>query len=483
VETPLFPAYTVLIVDDEENAVRMMTNALRLGGLMQVIPCGDSREVMNILSEKEVGVVLLDLTMPNLPGDLLLPSIVEQFPDMPVIVVTGVNEVDMAVKCMRLGAFDYLAKPFEAQRFVSSVKRALELRELRAEYASLKEGLFSHELRHPEAFSAILTNSPKMFSVFRFAESICNTGKPILVIGETGVGKELMARAIHSMSGRSGVFVAVNVAGVDDSVFSDTLFGHVRGAFTGAESVRPGLFEQAFDGTIFLDEIGDLAMASQVKLLRLLQEREYFPLGSDVPKHAEARIVLATNRNLEKMVEEGRFRSDLYYRLQVHLMRIPPLRDRLEDIPLLLDHFLDEASRVLSKTKPTIPREVTNLLATYSFPGNIRELESMVYAAVGRHEAGRLSVDAFRNAVEKERNAKLDADIPLDGRPPILLRTDVFPTLKETTEFLVREAMRRSGGNQTLAAELLGITPSGINKRLKRAEGKIKASLEPELDI
>lgn len=459
----------VLVVDDEIPILRSIVGVLCSAGIGNSIECQNSGEVMALLAKEPVGVVLLDLIMPHLTGEHLLPQIVERYPDVPVIVITGANDVNTAVRCMKLGAFDYMVKPVEGQRLVSGVKRALEFRELRRDYTLLKDRVFAQELQHPEAFDAILTNSPKMQAVFHFTETIAGTVKPVLITGESGAGKELISRAIHTLSGRTGPFVAVNVAGVDDNVFSDTLFGHVRGAFTGADAIRPGLVERASGGTIFLDEIGDLSPASQVKLLRLLQESEYFPLGADLPKISTARLLLATNKDLDELVAADRFRPDLHYRLQIHQVHLPPLRERLEDLPLLLAHFLEESAVILGKTKPTPPRELTILLGTYAFPGNIRELEAMVYAAVSRHTSGKLSMESFKQHIEKARQARpSDLQTPQDRRTPLRLSPEVFPTLKEAAEFLVTEALKRSKGNQSIAAELLGITPSALNKRLSR---------------
>ncbi len=460
----------VLVVDDEPSIVRAVVSRLQAGGFAGCAGCVDSREVMGILSARQVGMVLLDLSMPHLSGESLLHQIVEQFPDVPVVMNTGSNEVATAVRCIKVGAYDYLVKPVEMPHLLATVKRALELRELRHEYSQLKEQVFTPALHHPEAFAAILTASSRMQAIFRFIETISGTSKPVLVTGESGVGKELISRAIHTLSGRSGPFVAVNVAGVDDNVFSDTLFGHIRGAFTGADAVRPGLLEQASAGTIFLDEIGDLSPASQVKLLRLVQEGEYFPLGADLPKASHARLLVATNKNLDALSASGGFRADLYYRLQIHQVQIPPLRERLEDLPLLIDHFLHESAAMLGRPKPTPPRELATLLATYSFPGNIRELEAMVYTAVSQHASGKLSMDSFKQRMEKERAAGPEHRHPqTEEIPPLSLHPGRFPTLKEAAEFLVAEALRRSEGNQSMAAEFLGITPSALNKRLHRA--------------
>lgn len=309
-----------------------------------------------------------------------------------------------------------------------------------------------------------------MQAVFQFAESVAKSSKPVLITGETGVGKELLAKAVHQASGRKGPFVALNVAGIDDDAFSDTLFGHLRGAFTGAEMTRQGLIASASRGTIFLDEIGDLSSASQVKLLRLLQEREYFPLGSDTPKHSDASVILATNRNLTELVTQGYFRKDLYYRLQTHQIVLPPLRERTEDLPILLEHFLSVSAVALEKKKPTPPPELVALLGTYSFPGNVRELESMIFTAVSRHVSGKLSMDSFRELIGKGRAAKSGANADSVSREtPLIIPDGTFPTLKDSVEFLVSEAIRRANGNQSLAADLLGITPSALNKRLHRS--------------
>jgi DNA-binding NtrC family response regulator len=263
--------------------------------------------------------------------------------------------------------------------------------------------------------------------------------------------------------------VTVNVAGLDDHMFSDTLFGHTKGAFTGANTVRAGLIESARGGTLFLDEIGDLSMASQVKLLRLLQDKEYLPLGSDSPRTADVKILAGTNRDLHRMQEDGSFRKDLYYRLQAHHVEIPPLRDRQDDLSLLLVHFLEQASAALKRKKPAVPRELATLLSTYHFPGNVRELEAMVFEALSRHGGGVLSLDSFKMHMARHQNGRVPS-VPVDGSPgdaPISI-SGQFPTLKESTEYLVEEAMRRAKGNQTIAARMLGISRPALNKRLHR---------------
>jgi two-component system, NtrC family, nitrogen regulation response regulator GlnG len=267
----------VLLVDDEPQILRSVSVSLRASGISQVITLEDIRAVVPLLNEQDVGVVVLDLTMPYLPGQTLLEHLTADYPDIPVIVMTATNDLDTAVQCMKAGAIDYLVKPVETNRLVASVRRALEVRALRAEVLSLKERLLTDAPPHREAFAEIITQSKTMHAIFRYVEAIAQSPQPVLITGETGTGKELIAHAIHRLAGGHGEFVAVNVAGLDDTMFSDTLFGHSRGAYTGADRPRDGLITQATDGTLFLDEIGDLAAASQVKLLRLLQDGTYYP--------------------------------------------------------------------------------------------------------------------------------------------------------------------------------------------------------------
>ena len=455
-----FPSSPVLIVDDESLMLRSMSMALRSEGINNLILCEDARKVLKILREKDIEVILLDLIMPYISGEELLVQIKQDFPDIPVIVITGVQEVETAVKCMKAKAFDYMVKPVERMRLVSGVLRAIEIRELQRENRLLKEYMLTGKLKNPDAFKDIITRSKKMIGIFQYVESIAKSPYPVLITGETGVGKELIARAIHTLSGRKRL-VSINVAGIDPHIFSDTLFGHVKGAFTGANSARKGLIEQAKEGTLLLDEIGDLDMESQIKLLRLIQEKEYFPLGSDLPKRSYARIIATTNRDLFKLQKEGAFRKDLFYRLSTHHIHIPPLRERKEDIPLLFEHFLNKATKEIKREKIIYPDEVISVLENYAFPGNVRELQTMIYDAVSNTEGEVLPISRFRIKMQKDSQLKQESK-------RWIFDLETLPTLDQAIKLLIKEALRRTNNNKSLAARTLGISRQRLTRLLDK---------------
>ena len=461
----------VLLVDDEIQVLLLYSALLKGAGVEPLVTMDDSRRVLPFLRENRVLAVLTDMNMPFLNGRDLLSQIKQEFPEIPVLIVTGVDDIDTAVECMRLGASDYLVKPVEKSRLVSSLQRTLEIARLQDQVSSLTRHLLADGLRRPGAFAHLVTGSRKMLALFKYVEVVADSPYPALIAGETGVGKELVARALHLAGDPERPFVGVNVAGLDDNMFSDTLFGHKKGAFTGAESQRDGLISQAQDGTLFLDEIGDLNPTSQVKLLRLIQEKEYYPLGIDQPKRTNARIVCSTNHDLKQLVEKGTFRKDLYFRLNTHVIAVPPLRDRKEDIPMLLGHFMEEAAQALHKRTPTSPPELLALLAAYEFPGNIRELQTLVADAVSRHRAGVLSMESFRRAIGAGGvNAPAGRADTGAMSPEAYLAT--LPTLKQADEFLVQRALTQANGNQGIAAALLGVTRQALNKRLVREKKK-----------
>lgn len=455
----------VVLVDDESTVLLSSRMILVSAGIKDVITIEDSRQLMPLLADQEVAAVILDLFMPFISGTQLLPEIIREYPDLPIIVMTATQEIETAVSCMKEGAFDYLVKPVEESRFISSVTRALETNALRRQVEALKRSLITDHLEHSDVFAPIVTVSRKMRALFQYLEAIAGTSEPVLITGETGSGKELLAEAVHKLSGRKGAFVPINVAGLDDNLLADTLFGHRKGAYSGADTMREGMVAKAAGGTLFLDEIGDLTLASQVKLLRLLQERQYYPLGSDVAKMSDARILCATHCDLNERMANDMFRSDLFFRLSIHQVDIPSLRERKEDISVLVNYFIEEAAVSLDKKPPKASDELLILLENYHFPGNVRELRSMVFDAVARHKSGPiLSAKKFRKAVKAQQSVELPS-VTTNARPET---TGRFPNLKQAERLHIEQAMQRSNGNQGVAAALLGISRPALNRRLSR---------------
>jgi DNA-binding NtrC family response regulator len=460
----------VLVVSEDLDFLHSACSTLRTAGIKTVHAITDDLAVLPFLNHSDAAVVALDLAMPRLSGSELLPRIREEHPDIPIIVITGAGEVDRAVECAKAGDFDYIVETVEDDRFVTSIREAVKNGGPQSAVGPALNGPQSPPDEPVRAFHGIVTKNRGVKAIFEYIESIAPSREPLLITGETGTGKELVARAVHDLSGCDGQFVAVNVAGLDDAMFSDTLFGHRRGAFTGADASREGLIARACGGTLFLDEIGDLEKRSQVRILRLLEEKRYYPLGSDAPVGTDARILCATHQCLPGLVLSGDMRKDLYYRLYAHHVHVPPLRSRMEDIPLLADRFLEDASTSLGKRKPTPPQELVKLLSAYDFPGNVRELRAMIFDAVTRHRSGVLSLVSFQKAIEDSRLARTipaAEGILTAGEPPFKIM-DRFPTLREAADYLVAEALRRSKNNMRTAALLLGITRDALKKRHSR---------------
>ncbi|MFH0783998.1 MAG: sigma-54 dependent transcriptional regulator [Pseudomonadota bacterium] len=457
----------ILLVDDEQSELDAYSLLLTSMGIKNVVTQSDSRKVSETLVKMQSPVLFLDLNMPHMTGQDVLRELKVRHPQVPVIIITANSEIETAVECLRLGAHDYLVKPIDLKMFSSALRNALEISLLRNEVMSLKGISFAVDgrPRHP-AFERIVTCSPSMLSIFQYIESIAGSGMPTLILGETGSGKELIAKAIHEISSLSGNYVVVDVSGLDDNLFSDTLFGHAKGAYTGADGVRSGLIEKAAGGTIFLDEIGDLSELSQVKLLRLLQENIYYPLGSDQPKQCQARIITAANKDLTMLAgRDGEFRMDLYYRLSTHLIRLPPLRERREDIPALAAFLAAEAAAAMHKETPSISDRAMNLLHHHPFWGNIRELKAYIVDAVARSEKGRIEEDLISGRLVAPITSTLET---ASGASSLTALFGRFPSLEELMEYAVGEALASSDNNQSQAARLLGISRQALHKRLRK---------------
>lgn len=469
----LFPDCPVLVVDDEAHMLKSFTMLLLSEGISNVQACGSAEEALEFLGHKEASFLLLDLGMPGMSGEELLDETASRFPNIPKIIVTGSNELDVAIRCMKKGAVDFLIKPVDKARFIAAVRQAMEISDLRKENQILNRKFTEREPSQNEAFAGIVTQDAGMHTIFRYIESIARTLQPVLITGETGVGKELIARAVHDASGRKGDFVPVDVAGLDTSAFSDTLFGHKKGAFTGADTPRAGMVLKAAGGTLFLDEIGDLHPESQIKLLRLLQERLFFPLGSDMAVSMDARVVVATNQDLSALRTEGKLRSDLFFRLQTHHIRVPPLRNRVGDIPLLIQFFLTQAAKEVDKALPVVRPEALKQLMTYSYPGNVRELRSMVFDSVSRSQTEQLGLADF-NMLSGKDFLQLDDEsslthkgVEINNAFLELTNDGKIPTLEQAENILIARALGITRNNMSMAANMLGISRQTLYRKLK----------------
>jgi DNA-binding NtrC family response regulator len=437
----------VLIADDEPPVVRMLTRLVEPAGF-EVFEAHDRAEVLERL-EGGVEIVLLDLRLGDASGEDLLGEIRRRSPDTEVIVVTGYASVGSAVECMRRGAFDYLEKPLrDPHRISQTVERARQHRALRVQNRELEK-----ELGRRSVLEGIIGQGPAMRRILQTVLDLSRSESNVLLEGESGTGKELIARAIHEASGRGkGPFVPVDCGALPAGIVESELFGHERGAFTGADRATAGLFRSAAAGTLFLDEVGELPLAAQSKLLRAIQEREIRPVGSTRPVAVDVRIVAATNRDLAQEVEAGRFRSDLYYRLRVVAIRLPALRERREDIPVLAAHFVERYGRAVGVDG--IAPEALEALMSHPWPGNVRELENRIEAAVALARGSRLTL----------------GDLALDRRtvPSEGLRPERIPlSLRAYERACLAEALSRSRGNVRDAAHLLGIGRSTLYRKLQ----------------
>ncbi|MEJ2200813.1 MAG: sigma-54 dependent transcriptional regulator, partial [Desulfuromonadaceae bacterium] len=395
------PDSGILLVDDEKPWLRSLSILLeRTVGIHRIVPCSDSRQALELLRQHAIDLVILDLTMPYLSGEQLLNQMVEEHPDLPIIILSGLNQIDTAVRCMRAGAFDYFVKTTEEDRLIAGILRALRMRALEQENRRLSSHVLNGELTHPEAFADIITEDPKMLSIFHYVEAIAPSRQPLLITGESGTGKELLARAIHQVSARAaGPFVGINCGSIPEPLLESELFGHVRGAFTGALQDYAGLFKSAQGGTLLLDEIGDMPLALQVKLLRVLQERQVRPVGSARVTPVDVRIISATHRNLEESIAAGQFRQDLYYRLNVVCFEVPNLAERREDIPLLAEYFRTKLAERSQKKITGFAPEAMDLLINAPWPGNIRELMNVVEQAVTLATTPVITADLVQRAL------------------------------------------------------------------------------------
>lgn len=456
---------SILLVDDEIqwlNSFRRTLVQYGVSTMGNIFIASGSDEACQILSKNEIDIVFLDLVLEKESGEDILKKIKSSYPGIMIVIMTGVNNVQSAVNCIKYGASDYLVKTMSIDELITSVKRVVKMCELEKDNIALRQGLLS--VYEPlDVFKEFITISPKIISIFKYLTAIAGSSQSVLITGESGVGKGVIAKAFAKLSRPDKPFVSFNVAGLDTQMFSDTLFGHVKGAFTGAESKRIGLIPQAKDGIVFLDEIGELPMQSQIKLLYITQDGEYMQLGSDHAVKTTARFIFATNQDLEQRQAEGFFRKDLFYRLNTHKIHIPPLRERPEDIPILLENFLHSASAEYNIPTPNVDDSVLKLLSGYYFPGNTRELRAMAYDAAAKSGGAKLTKEIFKDYLVKNLSNN-DAEPSVE---PVTMSNEKLPKVDEVVNDLIERAMKLSGNNQTKAAALIGLSQSTLSRRLK----------------
>lgn len=462
----LFPKFPILVVDNEEYFLNSLDFQLRSNRITNIECCQNGLNVIPCLKNQKYSVVLLDLFMPDMSGEELLPMIIDEYPDIPVIVVTAFPDNKTATDCMKKGAFDSLTKPVKIKDLIRTIRDALNLKDSHEEIIQLKKALFSDAKQKPKIFFNIITQNEKIQSIFPTLGLIAVTSRPLLIWGEVGVGKEFVAREIHKQSRRKGEFVSFTTTGIDDDSFSGMLYGQNRKSYLGEEIYKGGLLEKAQGGTLYLSEIGDLSKRSQEKLLRLLQEWEYCPFGINKPIDVNVRIIAATNKNLTALTQVKTFIQDLYFLLKTHHIYIPPLRDRKEDIPLLVNYFVKQAAENIGVKTPSLSGDLFILLEQYDFPGNISELKKMVYEAVSRHESGNLSLEIFIKRI-RDRTFVSSYGIKIPTNKKVIFEKNL-PTLAEMEAIYMDEVMKRSGGNQTAAAQLAGLNITTFIHRLKK---------------
>lgn len=448
----------ILIVDDETSMREFLSILLEREGYMTET-ADSSVTALKLLAEKEYELVISDVNMPGLDGIGLLEKIKADSPDTAVMMITAFSTTEQAVRAMKQGAYNYISKPFKVDEIKLLVRNAMEKHQLIRENALLRT---QAEARN--SFSGLIGKSRKMVNLYELIEKISTSNVTVMISGESGTGKELAAKAVHFNSDRrEKPFVAVNCGAIPETLMESEFFGHVKGAFTGAVSDRPGLFEQANGGTLFLDEIGEVPLLLQSKLLRVLQEREIRRVGGAESKKIDVRIITATNRDLESQVAEGAFREDLYYRLNVVEMTMPPLRERPEDIPLLAEHFFRKYSGRRGSKMHVLTPETLDFLWGYQFPGNVRELENIIERGVALG-AGEITLELLPQQVlrfNKSHQNLEEFEIPSGGM-------DLDAYLAGIEKRFILKALEKSGGVRKKAAELLGMTFRSFRYKLAK---------------
>jgi len=445
----------VLVVDDDEGLLLSIKATLVSSGLPEPALISDSRGVMDLVRNQRFELILLDLMMPHLSGMEVLKDIKEEFPDIACVIVSAMDDVESAVKCMSLGASDYLVKPLNSEKLIVVVNRTLKKQNLQHELELFGGKKVFSDLKNPEAFTDMVAADEAMALVFHQVEAVAGTDYSVVINGESGTGKEMLARVIHKLSNRANApFYAVNMASISKTIFEDEFFGHAKGAYTDAATDRRGFFEAAHGGTLFLDEITELDPSLQGKLLRVIEERELYRLGSTEVRNVDVRIIAATNRDINEQILTGRFRADLFYRINMYNITIPPLRERNKDILPLARHFLKIHAGANNKKIEVLAPDLAKRLLQYSFPGNVRELENIIAAGVLQEKNKVLTLASTPNLLsyngpERRKNIEL-------------------LTLEELEKRHIERVLEITGGNRPKAAEILGINVSTVYRKIEK---------------
>ncbi len=451
---------SVLVVDDDQSMCELIESALAKQGY-DVEWRTRGSEALTLFSERDFDAVIADLNLGEMSGLDICKYASENRPDVPVIMITAFGDMRSAIDAIRAGAYDFINKPVDMEALRHSLDRAIQHRALREEVKRLKQ-----EVSLTKGVGKLIGESRAMMKVYDLVHRVSRTDSSVLLTGESGTGKELVARALHSESARADMpFIAINCAAVPANLLESELFGHVRGAFTDAKTSRKGLFERANKGTVLLDEIGEMPMEMQPKLLRVLQERRVRPVGGSVEIPFDTRILAATNRDLETDVEEGRFREDLYYRLNVVEIHVPPLRARGHDILLLAQHFLGEISERMGKPVQGISSDAAKKLLDYDWPGNVRELENAIERAVTLTQFDQLTVNDLPERVSKHEGTRIS---------PVDVDAGQVLTLQELEKRYIERVLKAVGDNKTRAAKLLGLDRRTLYRKLERYEKREK---------
>ena len=446
--------HTILIIDDEQSQRDILTGYLKKQGY-QILSASSGTEGIKQVKENVIDIIITDYKMPDKTGLEVLEEVKKINPEISFLIVTAFGTIENAVKAMRLGANEYITKPIDLDELDLLLERIIEEKFLRSENKMLKE-----QLQEKHKLDSVISHSPKMEEVISLAARVAESKATVLITGENGSGKEVLAKSIHFISPRKDKpFVAVNIPALTETLLESELFGHEKGAFTGADKLKKGRFELADNGTIFLDEIGDTPLSLQVKLLRVLQEQQIERVGSSESIKIDVRIIAATNQNLEKKIKEGTFREDLYYRLNIVSIKIPPLRERKEDILPMVEFFIKKYSEENKKPKLEISKEAVDQLFKYNFPGNVRELENIIERAVVLSRANIVTLNDLPMNIKGFVNEEKLGKQNLQNLPE---------QIEELEKRMIYDALKKSDGNQTKAGKLLGITERNLRYKLKK---------------